>query len=180
MSALTFQVYLKETCTAPSLLREKRDSQDAFFAFSTFTCRYTFHSNVFGSLVSPVKIHSHWQWTLLVHHVHYHHIPSPLPVQIWKIKTVSCVFEAAYMFFRRQRRRFLIELLVILCVRGQPGMIQAREIDKWCCRCIGSKSAPSWNIMSNMSCAILKRHNSMFALQINLTMQKFCRRGLFE
>ena len=29
MSPLTFQVYLKETCTAPSLLREERDTEDA-------------------------------------------------------------------------------------------------------------------------------------------------------
>ena len=29
MSPLTFQVYMKETCSAPSLLREERDTEDA-------------------------------------------------------------------------------------------------------------------------------------------------------
>ena len=29
MSPLTFQVYMKETCSAPSLLREEHDTEDA-------------------------------------------------------------------------------------------------------------------------------------------------------
>ena len=54
-------------------------------------------SNAFGSVVPPVGIQSHCQWTFCLNPVYYNQLPSPFPgkqvtaiatVQIWKIKTV--------------------------------------------------------------------------------------------
>ena len=85
-----------------------------------------------------------------------------------KIKFISAIQRVIFFLLRRWGRRFLIESLVTLCVRGWPVHVPStRNREKRLS--VGSKSAPSWNVtiassMPSVPCAILKRHNSMFAL----------------